>query len=629
MNKRWVWVFTSGLSLLGIVVVAFTYMKSLRPTWQLLLLAVYAVVHYLLLHRARRRLSWSAAKGVASFLLAAAWMYSSHDKPLTSYHPLTLLTAVLSIFMIAFTLYLALLELGTPFPKRLLRAQAWQTGLGWWAVLSAIPLLGWLPYFLAYFPGKMTYDSFWQWDQAHGITPYNDWHPVLHTWIIQACAWVFNSPASYILLQIAVTCAAVGYAMYVLLRYGMPLWLVVVIDLVYAVNPVNGFFVVTMWKDIPFAAILLVLTVIVFQIVASKGRWLQNLWNLILFIATAFVTMNLRHNGPEAVIASVVVALIALRGVRARLFISLVSMLGLYALFNGPVMTYAHVVKNPLNQALAIPSQQIAATYTYDGKFTPKLRAYFDSILPASHWAADYQPYSVNPIKHDSEYNSAVIQGHLTAYLKNWAGLLVRNPGIFIQSYLNQVAAVWEFHSATGLTPYFDTSASLQSYPLGLQLMAPDKTAKGPFSTVVRQSYEAYVKTLASQFPGVEPKTYAQYYKAAQAAVKPLQSRNLFPGARTLLNKVYWRIQHTWTNYFTKGAIWLFLLVLSLVGTWSRQGFRGVVPYLPAVFLLITVLMAMPATDFRYSFSWIFPVPFLFFAGKLRSLGNEELDNEK
>lgn len=52
---------------------------------------------------------------------------------------------------------------------------------------SILPLLISLLYFWAFYPGILMADSVNQWQQAHS-TFYNDWHPVVMTWMIKLAA---------------------------------------------------------------------------------------------------------------------------------------------------------------------------------------------------------------------------------------------------------------------------------------------------------------------------------------------------------------------------------------------------------------------------------------------------------
>jgi hypothetical protein len=603
------------VSLLGWVATSFFYMTHPEFGWQWIWLGAYVVLHLSFLPLLDQIFSkFSIKRGVFSLILAGAWVYSSHTHAFSSMGPLMAIVTVLTLFMFALSFYCLIYWLEKPFSNQGKRRPMW-----WWGVIyGLVPALIWFIYLLTYSPGKMTYDSFWQWDMAHRIMPYNAWHPMLHTWFIQATTWLYNSPAAYSVVQIVIVSAIVGYALYNLQAFGVPVIWVVLIDIVYALDPVNGFYVITMWKDIPFAAFILLLTVLFAKVVFSKGVWLKRPSHIIALILVAFIAMNLRDNGVEVVIAALVLFIAFVKGTRRRMAIVTVSVMILYFLFNGPLMNALHVIKNPLNQALAIPSQQIAATYKEHGHFTPELKHYFNQILPEENWVKDYNPYSADPIKHDPIYHSAVINQSFSTYLKNWASLLALNPRTFVSAYLNQVAVIWQFQSSANMNPYFTSGLDLQDYPLGIKLNAPNHNWGDAKPKLMKAAYQHYIQQTKLASPKLPVMSFVQYKKAATQTVAPLTTKSLLPHFKPVLDKVFRGVQHkTFKNYFLKGAIPLLLLLIGLIAAIRRRRGEAIGIFLPACFVLITIGMAMPAPDFRYSFSFIFTVPFLFLLGKL------------
>jgi hypothetical protein len=608
-------VILTALSCIGLAGVAFFYTTPQNMSWNLTLLAIYTALHFWLLYRHIHTLQWSGMKLAASFILSCFWICSSHPVSLGAMNALAWIITATATLMVAFSFYLAISELEHPFKRRGKAPSRW-----WMVLYAAIPILCWGCYFLAYYPGKMTYDSMWQWDMAHGIRPYNNWHPILHTWLIQATASVYDSPASYTVAQILVLSIVVAYALFVLQSWGAPLWLVIVLDVFYAVNPVNGFFSITMWKDIPFAASILLLTVLLAQVVHTEGSWLQKKRNIAFFVTVCFFAMHLRHNGTAVVLATLLASIFLLRAIRMKMLWISVSVIALHVVFNGPVMNYFHVIPNPLNEALAIPTQQIAATFKYQGKFTPQLKAYYESILPADRWAKDYDPHTVDPVKHDTQYNPTVIDQSLGTYLKHWTELLKLNPGIFVQAYLDQVSVIWQLHSPTPIHPYFDSSMDLQEYPLGMRIMAPQTAWDEPVERMLRDAYDAYVTDVQSVNPGHAIPSYDEYKQNVWQTVQPLQTESKQPVLKAVFDQLFVNIRDQWQDYLLKGAIPLFALLLSLIASVRRSKSKGIVVFLPSLFVVITIAIAMPATDFRYSFGFAFTVPFLLFYGKLSGL---------
>jgi hypothetical protein len=597
-------------SVIGIALTAIFYIHPPIHFRQPLLLGVYIILHFWLVWR-HRNLKFTPARMLVSCLLAFAWLYSSHTQALSKMPLSQWVIFIVTGLCISLSFYLLTEELQKPFSKPTKKVTPW-----WMLLYGLIPIIGWLPYFLAYYPGKMNADSFWQWAMAHRVTEYNDWHPILHTWMIQATTLVYDSPVSYTVFQMVVLSFSIAYSLYILHKMGMPIWLVLVIDLFYALNPVNGFLSITMWKDIPFAAAILFLTVFFAQIV-NNSHWLKKRSNACYFVIVCFFAMNLRHNGIEVVVASLIILVLLAKEMRRRLLLLMIPIILLQVIFSGPIMHYFRVTKGQLNEALAIPSQQIAATYKHHGKFTPQLKTYFDQILPAQNWSKDYIPYTVNPVKWDHKYNQDVIYADFPKYLTNWADLLSLNPKLFIRSYLDHTAVIWQFSTPKGEIPYLDTQVDLQDYPSYRYIRVSQENWHTSFETMKKVTYSKYVRTLKQSFPGRKVPTFAQYQARVSKTIAHLKTQPKSEKLRKTMDKVFKHTRLNWKNYLVKGAIPFFLLLLGLMASISRFRIRGLAVFLPALFVILTLGIAIPATDFRYLYGFVLSVPFLLFYPKL------------
>ncbi len=598
------------------VATPFFYLTHFAFNWQWIWLILYVIFQLAFLPILQELFStFSFPRGLISLILAGAWVYSSHTHAFSGQGLLMWLVTLITLIGFALSIYCLLFWLEKPFQTTHYQPKWW-----WGLIYAIVPALVWFVYLLTYSPGKMTYDSFWQWDMAHHIMPYNSWHPILHTWLIQATTWLYDSPVSYSIVQIVLVSAIIGYALYTLQKLGVSLKWLILIDLIYALNPVNGFYAITMWKDIPFAAFILLLTVLFTKVITTKGEWLRKPIHMVALILVAFIAMNLRDNGSAVVLAALVLFITFVKGARKRMVLVTIPVLILYYLFNGPLMNALHVIKNPLNQALAVPSQQIAATYVAHGHFTPELKAYFDQILPEKNWIQDYHPQTADPIKHDPKYNASVINQSFSTYLKQWVQLLALNPKTFVSAYLNQMAPIWQFHAPINdnVNPYFDSAYDLQNYPLGIMINAPTHNWNDPKPALMKAAYDHYVQQTTFASPQLPIMSFTDYQKQVNQTVAHLTTKSKLPKLKPILDRAFRMVDKKgYENYFLKGALPLVFLLIGLVASIRRRGWSGIGFYLPAGFVLITIAMAMPAPDFRYSFSFVFIVPFLLLLGKL------------
>ncbi|RFU66839.1 DUF6020 family protein [Bacillus sp. V59.32b] len=610
-------------SVIGIVCTNFYYVDSLTLNWPI---ALFIFFFFLLLLRNWANLCFSWINITASLILAIFWLYSSYNgqSHLTN-DTLQLIILITSTLIISFFFYLLISELQQPFQKEVTKPNFF-----WFTIYTLIPIISWSRYFLAYYPGKMTNDSFWQWSMAHGVKPYHSWHPILHTWWIEATTWIYNSPATFIISQIIVVALIVGYSLYILQSLGTPKILVITLSLLYAFYPINGYYMVTMWKDIPFAAFILLITAIFTLIVRTNGKWLDKKSNIVLLILASFITMNLRNNGFLALLAAFVILIIFMKAIRKKTIFTLISILVIHFIFNGVIAKSFHVIENPLNQALAIPSQQIGATYKFNGQFTPELKSYFNQILPEENWKKKYNPYIVNPIKHDPLYNPKVIDEDFGRYLKNWAKLLQLNFDIYVKAYLDQTSVLWRFYSPEGYKVYVNSTTDIEDYPLKTRVLFSETSLNkfyyNPKESVIENGYTLYKSEAEGNLPAKDILSYSEYKKSVSKSLINLKSESKQENWKKEFDQSFYNLINYKMNYFAKGAIPMVLLLLAVVSSCIRNGKKGLIVFAPALFLLLTVAIALPATDFRYTFSFIFSIPFLILYGKTREINNFERD---
>ncbi|MBC2019159.1 hypothetical protein IA829_04800 [Listeria seeligeri] len=562
---------------------------------------------------------WSMS--ITAVALSLFWMASSYNGgPYGGNFIFNSIILIATFFAITAFVLLLIQELKMEYKVKNQYKPKWTL----FALFALIPFLVWMMSFLAYYPAKMTFDSYFQWGMAHGIRQYSEWHPMLHTLWIQATSFIYNSPASYIFSQIVVVSLIVGYAVYTLVKMGARIWIGIVISIGYAVYPVAMIYSATAWKDFPFAAFILLFTVLILKTVQSNGEWLKNWWHFAAFILVAFICINLRNNGIMIVVASLVFLLIFMKNFRIIIGGILVGTLGLNFLFSFIMTNGLHAQSNPLNQALAIPSQQIGATFYNDGDFTPELKEYFTSILPEENWEKDYNPYTVDPIKHDAEYDASVIEDDFGLYIKNWFKLLTHNFGIYVGAYLDQIAVIWQFDSPDDYKVYFDTPVDIQDMRYDVKAFAkffPDGLSEEEMNKLGYENYQKEYK----ETTGKEAIGYDEYKERIKDSTNPLISITKSAGIKKITDDIYTKTTEEWQNYLLKGAIPLFFLMIAIASVCFQSSKKRLLIFVPVLMAIITIAVAMPATDFRYCYSFVFTVPIVFFATKLKVIEKKEV----
>lgn len=318
-----------------------------------------------------------------------------------------------------------------------------------WGVLC----LARLPYLAWAWPGVVTNDSAWQLRQAFGIDPWTSHHPFAHTLAIKAVVVpveaVTGSTAAGIgvfsLLQIAATSAVVVHVTSRLLAWGVNRWLAAAGYLFALAWPVAGMFAVTMWKDIPFANAVLLLTTLLVDVWRQPRQYLARparLVGLALVVAAVYV---LRNNGPYVVIPALAVAVAGARGARLRLAAAGLAGLAAAVAFTGPVASAAGVAPGSTAEALSVPMQQMArVARDHPDQLTPAEVAFIEGLWPdltVAEVGALYKPWIADPVK--EQISRDQIEGDLTGFVSNWFELGQRFPGTYVESFLAGSYGYW------------------------------------------------------------------------------------------------------------------------------------------------------------------------------------------
>jgi hypothetical protein len=434
--------------------------------------------------------------------------------------------------------------------------------IGKWSVFiyALPPILIWTLYLIAFFPGAMTRDSMAQWDQAH-TGEFNDWHPVVYTLFIMLLKQIWDSPAIVGFSQILIISLIFGYCMFQFEKAGAKKSILLFVSFVFAISPINGIYSITIWKDIFYSTFIMFFSTIVFNLVVTKGNWLRNNGNVIIFLIAALGVSFFRHNGFPVFVVMALILLIIFRQQFKRLLLVFTLTVAVHFVVTGPVFDYLEVVPSDPNEALSIPTQQLANVISKDGEITEEQAAYLNEILPLPLWKNYYNPYLTDPIKFSGEYNrKAIFPDHFSTYIRTWIDICLQNPKLVVEAFFKQTSLVWQMNQPEdGYTATFVTNVSY-----GNEYGITNKVIVEPITLFVKK-----------------------YLTISDTILKPF----------------IWR-----------PANYTFLIILFTFVAFLRNDWKAwLVPF--TVFLNTgTVLMALPAQDFRYLYSntLVFYLAFLF-----------------
>ncbi|MBO6242849.1 MAG: hypothetical protein J6O61_18785 [Butyrivibrio sp.] len=299
----------------------------------------------------------------------------------------------------------------------------------------------WLPYFLYEFPGIMTADSLVQYEQIAGLRPYSNHHPIVHTLLIKlffnigflVTGNVVKAISFYTVFQMIFFSISLSVlVMEIRILSGKKnLFLEMIAIIFFALVPFNAVFAVTIWKDIPFAALTILFVCMIIELVNGRGSWIG-------FIVLGVLFSLFRSNAWIAFILWSAVCVYAFRKNIKMVLVSVFTVLIIVSIIKGPVFDLFGVERPDFVESLSVPIAQIARVLVNDRTLTAKEQELVDMVIDTTYIHELYAPDYADNIKELVRAgNVKYLEENKFEYFKLWAGLMVRYFGDYVSAWID------------------------------------------------------------------------------------------------------------------------------------------------------------------------------------------------
>ena len=309
----------------------------------------------------------------------------------------------------------------------------------------AVMLVCWLPYFLTYFPGGIGNDDFESISMCLGIIPWTNHHPVFFTALINVFIKLFGNSSLTLALGIMTGCQMILFSLVLSL---ILVWLEkrnVKKGFVYTalgffcVHPIVAMYSIYLTKDIPFAMVVILLVLCLYDICMSKKP------RYVALFVLSLLTIITRNNGAFMVGATAVFLLIYLKEHRKQLLIVFFIVFLVNALYKNVLWPAVGIEKQSFVESASIPLTQVAYTIYTDGTIDPEYREYLESIMPFDEVKKNFLPGYVDTYKFDDSFDASVIDDDPGRFIKTWFNLLGKNFGRYVEAYLFETCGYWHY----------------------------------------------------------------------------------------------------------------------------------------------------------------------------------------
>lgn len=423
-----------------------------------------------------------------------------------------------------------------------------------------------LVYFWAFFPGVFVADSINQWDQIHSSLPWNDWHPVGHTFLIKVTTLIGDNPITFIFFQITCYSLIMAYTMN-FIRNWANRGIFITTTLFFLTFPLLPLSSIIILKDSAFTISLVLMTTCLLQMILSNGAWLQRLSNLFILSLSFLGIIFFRHNGWPVFLVFILLSVFFLRKNYLRYYLTAIICICCYQIITGPVYNHFNVIRTDPTESLGIFIQISAGIITSDGDMTKEQENYYYSLMSKENWIELYQPHDVDNIKFKARFNKKIIREDPKNFLSNTLDIAKKNPMLSIKAYIQQTEVLWHSNmSSANLRPMFRT---------------PLKGKINPYYFLNQEQMEKYKPD----------------YKGLTFTDSKLKNVKL----ETFFTKIFNKIYHSQLRLFAMPALYLIIFLVAVFILFSKGYALVTLAFLPYFLSLGTMFVAIPAQDVRYA----------------------------
>lgn len=357
------------------------------------------------------------------------------------------LVLFVTFYLVTVGLYIVLTKIDLRQKKDPLVGKA---AFRYWITAFLILVLCWMPAYLSFYPGCVTPDSVSSIEQGLGLVPLENTHPILFTLIVTVFVQIGDAVGN-LSLGVALFSAFQMFVMAGILAYGLT-WLrrkqlhgvaICFVGLYFIVSQVFPLYAISMWKDVLFGAILLLLVLDLYDIWESKGEELLHAKGMTKFAILILLTCFMRNNGVYVGIALLIVMVIYYRRFVKKLAPVFAAVVAGVLLIQGPLYSALGIAKSPFQEAAGIPIQQVARTVAMGGQMTDEQREYLNRLLPIEEYEKSYTPYTSNNIKGHAQFDRTYFNETKGEFIKVWAQMLFPNFKHYVKAYLMETSGYW------------------------------------------------------------------------------------------------------------------------------------------------------------------------------------------
>ena len=321
---------------------------------------------------------------------------------------------------------------------------------------AAVMFLCWLPYFLMLFPGDLTWDSIDELNQAVGNFELSNHHPIAHTVVIKFFYSIGKAifeddnraVATYCVAQMLALAFSFSYLIVTMYRMRVKKLPIACVLACYALLSYHGTYCTTIWKDIPFATLVLCFSVTLWRTLIrhQQGAKKPPLFECIMLFLTGTGVCLFRSNGMYAYMLTLLFIVIFCIRQRQHVLLGVsCAALAVGLIVKGPVYNSLGIKKPETMESLAMPQQMIGAVLRNERELSAEQLELISNVADLQGLKDHYYPHSADGIKYYiwQDGHEEYVAEHKGEFLKLWIDLGLKYPKDYVIAMVYATLGYW------------------------------------------------------------------------------------------------------------------------------------------------------------------------------------------
>ncbi len=313
------------------------------------------------------------------------------------------------------------------------------------APLAILFLFG-LPWWIAYWPGTLQYDSCGQLLQYIGLGKMTAHHPLPVTMLMGSLLDVgrvlFDSDNVgiflYTAIQFLAQCLVLAYGFCVMKRIRVPMGMRWMSLVYYALFPLLSNWGISYGKDTGYYISFLLFVLVIIDVFLKRNGKVVG-WQLTLWILSLMGLVVFRNDGRYVVVLTIIALFISVRRYWKTYLIGVCVIFGFLMLVEHVYMPLRNIPSGSVREALSVPLMQ---TSNYLGQHMDEVTEEEREVLSSLFMVTDFREVAE---AYDTEISDDVKgkfkeypeKQELLSYLKVWLAQFTRHPETYIETFWN------------------------------------------------------------------------------------------------------------------------------------------------------------------------------------------------